>query len=93
MQHRELNELLQEIERLDDARAALELKVFDRLQFEDREVANLALEVFDLPAAAGGWLSSNCRALGNEKPLALILHGNRDVVIDCLNRIKFGMWA
>lgn len=93
MQHRELNELLQEIERLDDARAAHELKVFDRLQFEDREVANLALEVFEHRAAAAGWLSSNCGVLGNEKPLALILHGNRDVVMDCLNRIKFGMWA
>lgn len=93
MDNLELSELLQELERLDEARVATELKVFDHLQFEDREVANLALDAFDNRAAAAGWLSSDCGSLGNEKPLALLLHGKRDAVLDCLNKIKFGMWA
>lgn len=93
MNNRALSELLQEFERLDDARATTELKAFGRLQFEDPETANLALEAFDNRAAAAGWLSSNCGALGNEKPLTLLIQGKRDAVLDCLNKIKFGMWA
>lgn len=93
MDNVELSELLQELERLDEARLATELKAFDRLQFEDREVANLALDAFDDPTAAAGWLSSDCGPLGNEKPLKLILQGKRDAVLNSLNQIKFGVWV
>ena len=93
MQDTTLNKLLQELENIDDQRAKVELKVLDQLLFVDRDLANMAIDVFDEKAAAASWLVDECPALGNEKPLSLLLHGKRELVLDCLNQIKYGMWA
>ena len=88
-----LMKLLEELGNIEDQRAKVELKVLEQLFLVDRDVANMAIDVFDEKAAAASWLVDECPALGNEKPLSLLLQGKRKLVLDCLNQIKYGMWA
>lgn len=93
MHETDLTELLQELEHIDEQRAKVELTVLDQLLFVDREVANSVIEVFNEHSKAAAWLANKCLSLGNEKPLSLLVQGKRGLVLDCLGRIKHGMWA
>lgn len=91
MRKNELIELRDEIEKCETRRMQLALACFDRLT--SSELRREILDVFTDREKAAAWLVRKCVALGNMRPIDLIISGESKQVLDELNTIKYGNFA
>lgn len=82
-----------QLESLDRERRHIALAAFQRLAATDRELHDMGIETFDSENTAAGWFSEPVDSLGGEIPLAPLLKGQRENVINCLGQIQHGIYA
>lgn len=87
-----LEHFIKELDDLDCSRQYVAVAALEWLSTSDPELVKVIYDVFKTPEKASSWLSKEVHALGGEMPLRL-LQDDRESVLDCLNRIKYGMFA
>lgn len=88
-----IDQFVRELGEIDGSRKRLAIDAFAALAESDPELTELAIKVFGQTDKAASWLAGKVSALGNEMPLRLVAEGKRDLVIGCLHRIEYGMFA
>lgn len=87
-----LEHFIRKLDELARSREQTALTALEWLSTSDPELAKELNEVFQTPEKAASWLSKEVPALGWEMPLRTLC-SNREAVLDCLNKIKYGMFA
>lgn len=87
-----LAHFIEKLDSLDRTREQTAMAALEWLSIRDPDLAKELNEVFETPEAAASWLSNEVPALGWKMPMR-ILGSDRDAVLDCLSKIKYGMFA
>lgn len=93
MDNGSLEALVQRLISLDEERAIVVRQAFSALSVSDRELWKLAVEVLQKEETAARWFAGKIPVLGGRMPFDLLFDGRREEVIDCLYRIKYGMFS
>lgn len=88
-----INTFISRLDELEDERQRIADGMLKHLIETDPQLAQLAITVLEDSHIAAQWLSDTVPALGDRRPINLLAAGQRQIVIDCLNRMEHGIFS